>query len=378
MLLSEPSAMLLDIGEEPDWIFRCCTQPQRDRLTHDFCRLVDQYPTRRVLLCGSGSVLCAAEVLQFAFRELLHWEAECLPSGAFIHHGHFPLDSYSPQELLLLCPAETGNTRGPVIAAQKARESGIPVVCICRSSNNPLARFSSVVIPKLSGDERARPSTKGYVCGVLELLLCVVESAYKTGVLSNEQYTGFLAETKQLPQSFRYLIQQASCWFNHWGATVLAHTQYRIIGYGVNYGTASEGALKFIEAGYRIATAYELEEFLHGPMGAVGEEDLLFFLFAEDGEEKSTMCCLYRQLSAVLPTSCVAIGAVPEELRNPMSLAFSLSNDLYLAALQLVVPLQVFAARLALALGHDTRTCRNRALREAMCTDYQTTNETRL
>lgn len=376
MLFTEASAMLQDIAEEPALIALCCAQARSGTLTEKFTSLFAECSIRQVTLCGSGSVLCAARVLREALKAMLSVETDCFSAGALLYHEAFPSGRYAPKEQLLFCPAETGNSRGPVIAAQKARAAGIPVVCTSRSPDSPLARHSSVVIPKLSGTERARPSTKGYICGVLESLLCIAEAARTTGALCREGHARFLTEANGLAARAADRIRATADWFDAERRMLLVPTQYHVVGYGVNTATAAEGALKLIEAGRRTAAAYELEEFLHGPLGALAPEDTPILLFAEEGEEKETMSRLYHVLRAVTPR-CIAIGAVPESLRgDPLCLPFDPGQDPFLGALQLVIPLQVTAAKLADGLGQDTTTCRNPAARQAMCTDYRERDKT--
>ena len=51
-----------------------------------------------------------------------------------------------------------------------------------------------------------------------------------------------------------------------------------------------------MESHKRMTAAYELEEFLHGPLGTVQNGDMIFFLFGEDGPEKERMKLLFRQM----------------------------------------------------------------------------------
>ena len=81
--------------------------------------------------------------------------------------------------------------------------------------------------------------------------------------------------------------------------------------------------MKFSESHKRLTVAYELEEFLHGPLGTVQNGDMIFFLFGEEGLEKERMKLLYRQMKTITP---LLRGGRPFQAPrgNSMNLPFSL------------------------------------------------------
>lgn len=104
---------------------------------------------------------------------------------------------------------------------------------------------------------------------------------------------------------------------------------YRVIGYGANYGTALETALKFIETHKRLTMAYELEEFMHGPIRTVNPGDCIFFLCAEDGPEKERMKKLYEVVRK-MTDNCVLVCSEADGAGSPMALTFPAVNREFL------------------------------------------------
>ncbi len=364
-----PPAMMEAIWEEPGLIAACCG-PERNRLTGDFVKLVLEKPIQRIYFCGSGSVANTGMILKQAAEKWLGVEASLEYSGWFQHHGNFNASGkYRPEEMLLICPAESGLTKGPVEAAQRARKMGISCVCTVQSKDSVLADYCDVTIVKLSGKERNLPSAKGYSIGLLILLLCLMDSAKAKRHLCGKEDQVLNAGLAFLGDNCKAITEKTLKWFDRWQYPVMRAPFYRIIGYGANYGTAVEGALKFSESHKRLTVAYELEEFLHGPLGTVQNGDMIFFLFGEEGLEKERMKLLYRQMKTITPY-CVAVGPSGLPEGNSMNLPFSLRGGEFFNTIELVVPLQVLSCQIAECLGLDTTQGMNAAAKAAMVPSF--------
>ena len=181
-------AMLAAVFEEPNLVEICCGR-ERGRLTGKFADLISARPLRRIYFCGSGSVANTGMILKQAAEKWLGVEASWEYSGLFLNHGGLNASGkYRPEEMLVICPSESGLTRGPVEIVKQARSLGIPCVCTVQSGGSPLERYCDVVIVKPSGKELALPSTKGYSVGLLVLLLCLLEGARVKGTVSQAEY----------------------------------------------------------------------------------------------------------------------------------------------------------------------------------------------
>lgn len=357
--------MMKDIYEQPELICRSVCW-EKNGGTADFVKLFVQRRFERVFFCGSGSVATAAYVLHHIMRKMMKVEAYIAFSGILLRHGNFdfPGNTQLPHTLLI-CPAETGYTRGPVELARRAKKQSMCVVATARDQENCLARESDVVIQKLSGTECALPSTKGYTMGILQLTMCITDAALATGKISKAFHQQFYDSVGGLQENSRKILKSTQSWYNRTGMVFERKPVCRIIGYGVNYGTAMEGALKFEEAFKIMAKAYELEEFLHGPVGAVFQEDVIMFLFAEMGVEYERMAQLFNEMKSVT-NNCIAIGNVPTELADEKSLCFDVSENETLNPIELILPLQVIACRAAYNLKIDTTKCVNASVKEKL------------
>ena len=117
-------------------------------------------------------------ILKQAAEKMVRNGASLEYSGWFQHHGNFNASGkYRTEEMLLICPAESGLTKGPGRSGPAGWKMGISCVCTVQSKDSVLADYCDVTIVKLSGKERNLPSAKGYSIGLLILLLCLMDSA---------------------------------------------------------------------------------------------------------------------------------------------------------------------------------------------------------
>lgn len=345
------NAMLDEIHEEPK-LFQLCLENRRE-LTKDFVKLFQTHEIKRVYFSGSGSPSHVGLIMKYAVIRLLGAEATYSYPMLFHHHDGFNINgAYKAEEMVLICPAESGRSKGAVLAARRARSQGIPIICTTLNPSGVLARECDVIITKPSGHERALPSTKGHSTGIFILLLCIVETAFALGRLTEAEHQEYIDDFYRLIESARDGADRAERWFFDHQAIVMNAPFYRVIGYGANYGTALETALKFIETHKKLTMAYELEEFLHGPIRTVKADDVIFLLCTEDGDEKERMKALYGVLKRITD-NCVLVCDEKDSGGDPLALTFKAVNREFLSAVEYMTPMQVLAYEIGVHLGFD-------------------------
>lgn len=343
-------AMLDEIKEQPD-LFRGLLK-RKTEWTADFVRLFHSSSFKRILFVGNGSPFYAGCTLRYAAEKLLRVNAEAVPAGLFYHHGQFDgSGSLRPDEILLICPAESGHSRGQVDAARRAKAAGIPVVSTTLNPKGVLARESTVILPKPGAHEIAMAATKGQSMAIFMLLLCFLEAARSAGNLSERQYEQYLAACEALPDHVERSIEDTMRWFETNEKRVMDAQSYFLLGYGANYGTVREAALKFYECHQRPTCALELEESLHGPFRALHESDMVFFLSAEEGEEKERMAKLRAALRPYCANRVLIRNGTDPADGDVLSIH---SGDMeFVDTIEYLVPLQVLSFLIADRLGID-------------------------
>lgn len=104
-------AMLDEIAEESQ-IFSAILA-DKETYTRDFVRLCQSHNFKRIYIVGNGSPGWASVALKYAANKILKVDATYSTSGLFLHHEGFDVSGvYKPEEMLLICPAESGRTKG--------------------------------------------------------------------------------------------------------------------------------------------------------------------------------------------------------------------------------------------------------------------------
>ena len=167
---------------------------------------------------------------------------------------------------------------------------------------------------------------------------------------------GFRRALDGLPDHLALLLGQES--WEELAKRFAGRRRYWFVGGGPNTATALEGALKMSETSYAIASGFNCEQFLHGPLAAMTSEDLVI-LVAPAGPSHARALDVARAARAVgtpvlaiveegdrelapLAAETIEIAAVPELLSPILA----------------VVPLQLLSYHIALESGANPDTMR--------------------
>ena len=363
-IVTNNQLMIDEIMQEPKLFSQILKN--KTHYTEGFVNLLTSKNIKKIVFIGSGSPSHLSVSLKYAAIKLLKVEAIVELPSLFLYHNSFNVgNAYNPDEMLLICPVESGRTKGPYLAALQAKELGISVVCTTLDENGPLASVSDVVIKKPSGAELAPPSTKGHSTGILILLLCMIEAAMRKGTISAKEYENYQVGFSELPSNIEKAAKNTLDWFELHKEVVMNSKNYWFLAYGANYGTATEAVLKFLESHQKNTFAYELEEFLHGPLCAVNTDDVVFFLAAENGPEKDRLLLLYDTMKKSYP-NCVLIQSNVNPIEDVLAITLNSVNLEFLNALEFLIPIQVSSYIIADNLGIDITIWTTKSIREVM------------
>lgn len=314
--------------------------------------LVRERRPSRLLFVGNGSPYYAGITLRFAAERLLGVNAESIPAAVFHNHAGFDASGrLDPREIMLVCPAETGHSKGQVDAARRARELGVATVCTTLNPQGVLARECDVVLPKPGAPERSIAATKNQTMALYLVLTSMVEAARELGHIDEGEYGRLMGALAVVPDNVEKTIEASRSWFEGNEGRLMAAPQFFLVGYGSNYGTVQEGALKFYETHERPTYAFELEETLHGPFRALHADDLCVFLSAEAGPERDRMARLARAIEPYCRNRVVVQSGLQERADDALVIQ---SGDVeFVNVLEYLIPLQVIAVLMAERLGID-------------------------
>ncbi|MBI4218990.1 MAG: SIS domain-containing protein [Chloroflexi bacterium] len=128
---------------------------------------------------------------------------------------------------------------------------------------------------------------------------------------------------------------------------------YCFLGWGPNTATAYEAALKINEAAYDVTTAFQLEQFLHGPFVATGPGCLVTLIAPPGAGYRRAV-----EIAKAVKETGGGVAALVEEGDNEMSAVADAAIELprapeWLTPIVYLVPLQLFTYWLALNRGRN-------------------------
>lgn len=346
--------MMQNINTQPKY-FKKILENKKE-ITNKFISVFESNNIKRIYILGHGSTNYATIAIKYLFTNLMGLDASHNVATIFNNYEGFN-KNYKPEEILLICPAATGRTKGPVDAARKAKELGITVLASGTIEDGVLAKESDVFINKLTGKENAYVDVKGHSATLFLYAMCIVEAAFYFGNIDQVTYEKYQDGMEEIIKTHNKIFNESNSWYDRHKNTLLEAKAIKVISYGINYSTAVEGALKISESTQRDALGYDLEQFLHGPNMSSNPEDAFFFVNPIGGREHDRLAKTRDLMMQEGFQKNYYISGVSEyeETESDNNLLLDLVDLEFLSHIQLVIPFQIFAARLAIDLGLDTR-----------------------
>ena len=297
---------------------------------------------RRTYVCGIGTSWHAALVGEHLFRSVGHHDAHAWHS--------FEFASYPPPlsgEDLVIVMAHSGTKHYSAEALSMAKESGaMTAILTCQTSEARL-ELADVVL-KTTYRDRSSAFTVSHTGAMTALAL--IASRLPGGEETGRELAGLpdkLASALQREAEVMELVAQ-----------VREFGWYCFAGWGPNASTAYEAALKINEATYDVTTAFQLEQFLHGPFVATGPRCSVT-LVSPPGPGYARSLEIGRAVKATGGGLAALVAEGDEEMSALSDHAVALpSVSEALSPIVYVAPLQLFTYWLALDRGRNPDTFR--------------------
>lgn len=215
----------------------------KNEILDKFVPIFKNRDIRRIYLLGHGSTSYATIAIKYLFVKFLGIDTSHDVATIFNHYEGFN-KNIDPKNVLLICPAATGRTKGPVLAAREARKNGIFVLGSGEYDDNILAKECDVFINKFTGDENAYVDTKGHSATLFLYALCIISTAYQLGKLSEDSYVKYMTDLENIANQHKSLVDYCMNWYDAHRTMVHQARMIRIVSYGINYATSMEASLK--------------------------------------------------------------------------------------------------------------------------------------
>jgi glucosamine--fructose-6-phosphate aminotransferase (isomerizing) len=309
----------------------------------------------RIVLTGCGTALHAARVGEYLIERMASIPTEVDYASEF-RHRNTPMTP----ETLVFAISQSGETADTLGALRESRRKGFRTLGICNNVASTIARESDGGVYMHAGPEIGVAASKSFTSQLTILTLL--------GLLFGRMRNLATAEGTRVIEALQALPQQIE--------TVLAlndqvkeiATRYAdangflFFGRQFNFPIALEGALKMKEITYLFAEGHPSAELKHGIIALIRPDLPSVFIAPDDSVFSKNLNNIEQVKARKGPIIALTSGNCMKHLKG-------IANDVivlpeapdYVMPILAVIPLQLLAYHLAVALGRDVDKPRNLA-----------------
>ena len=310
---------------------------------------------QRVHLVACGTSWHACLVGKFVIEELTGLPTEV--DYASEYRYRLPLIG---DDVLVVGVTQSGETADTLAAMEMAREGGALLATVCNNRGSSSWRLASSRMLTQAGPEIGVASTKAFTTQLVALVLMALALRSARGLADGTDET-LVTELQHLPMAVERALAVGRETYHQATELLAGATDSLYLGRGILYPIALEGALKLKEISYLHAEGYPAGEMKHGPI-ALLQEGFPVVAVVPEGANREKLISNLMEVKArgarVLVISEENSGGLDHvaDLVLPVPRVHRL-----LQPVVTVVPLQMLAYHVAVALGNDVDQPRNLA-----------------
>jgi glucosamine--fructose-6-phosphate aminotransferase (isomerizing) len=352
--------MLKEIFEQADSV----RDAMRGRLSLDECTAklggLNMTPAElrdvgRVVLTGCGTALHAGRVGEYLIEQLASIPTEVEYASEFRHRN-------TPMTLdtLVFAISQSGETADTLGALRESRRKGYRTLGICNNVASTIARESDGGVYMHAGPEIGVAATKSFTSQLVILTLIGLLLG-RIRHLSTAAGSRIIEALEALPGQIEEVLKLS----DHVKAIAKKYVDVNgmlFFGRQFNYPIALEGALKMKEITYLFAEGHPSAELKHGIIALVRPDLPSVFIAPDDTVFSKNLNNMEQVKARKGPIIALTTRSGEKQLKG-------IANDIItlpdapdsLMSILTVIPLQLLAYHLAVALGRDVDKPRNLA-----------------
>ncbi len=241
------------------------------------------YSYKQIYFVSHGSSYNSSMTVSPFYARFAHINVHCVTSGNFISSENL-IQLLNPEDTLIVCISQTGNSRGTLLSAQLAKKYGFTTVGVAADSSATLKNYCNELITLQCGEEDSNAKTKGMSSTLLALALFGLYLGCYNKTITEDVVTDVLkefeAQINELPEVKKNTIR--FCEENEFGKDI---RNFYIIGSGMNYGLALEAQIKLMETMCIPTCAVDTEEFSHGTHRAIQKDTHVLVIRTNENKE---------------------------------------------------------------------------------------------
>ncbi|MGD9955325.1 MAG: glutamine--fructose-6-phosphate transaminase (isomerizing) [Candidatus Nanopelagicales bacterium] len=313
----------------------------------------------KVVVIACGTAYHSGLVAKYALE---HWTR--IPTEVELASEFRYRDPVVGPRTLVIAISQSGETMDTIMALRFAREQGAKVLAICNTQGSTIPRESDAVVYTYAGPEVAVASTKAFLTQIVACYLVALYVAQVRGNKYGDEIAAVVRELQDMPRKVD-LVLDTTEEMKRIADELKDSPSVLFIGRHVGFPVALEGALKLKELAYMHAEGFAAGELKHGPI-ALLEDGVPVIVVVPSPAGRSVLHeKIISNIQEVRARGARTIVIAEEGDEAVVPYADTIVRipacPTLLQPLVATVPLQVFAAAMATAKGHDVDQPRNLA-----------------
>jgi glucosamine--fructose-6-phosphate aminotransferase (isomerizing) len=309
----------------------------------------------RIVLAGCGTALHAARVGEYLIERMASIPTEVDYASEF-RHRNTPMTP----ETLVFAISQSGETADTLGALRESRRKGFRTLGICNNVASTIARESDGGVYMHAGPEIGVAATKSFTSQLTILTLLGLLFGRMRN-LATAEGTRVIEALQALPEQIEAVLKLSDQVKEIAGRYVDANG-FLFFGRQFNFPIALEGALKMKEITYLFAEGHPSAELKHGVIALIRPDLPSVFIAPDDSVFSKNLNNIEQVKARKGPIIALTSGNCAKHLKGIADEIVMLPEAPdYVMPILSVIPLQLLAYHLAVALGRDVDKPRNLA-----------------
>ncbi|MBH0131070.1 glutamine--fructose-6-phosphate transaminase (isomerizing) [Salinibacterium sp. NK8237] len=346
-----PDFMHREIDEQPEVAARILDELVAGIPTGSLWRNLGLGWVDRVAVVGCGTSLNAASVVARTFGRLGEMPHQALVASEAV-------SAVIEQGTLVMVFSQSGETADIMRAVDHIQGFDASMLAVTNNPHSSLARRSDSVVTCRAGTEIGVAATKTFTAQVVTGVCVALSGLVAQHRLERSRAREYADDLRHLPDMLAQALAISKDVIPPIAHELIDPSGFLFLGRGPGVAYAEEGALKLKELTYRWAEAYPAGELKHGPLALVESGTPVIVVDNDDRRLRGNIAEVEARGGRVIRigTSGSTIPALGRSMDRPLAGGMDQWGPL-----ESVIPMQVLARELALALGRDVDKPRNLA-----------------
>ncbi|MDN5247958.1 MAG: glutamine--fructose-6-phosphate transaminase (isomerizing) [Wolbachia endosymbiont of Tyrophagus putrescentiae] len=228
-----------------------------------------------ITIVGCGSSYFAGLIAKYWLESIAQVRVHLEISSEF-RYSNIKLE----EESVGLFISQSGETADTIEALCYAKSQKQNIITITNTLNSSIEKISDIVLHTLAGPEIGVASTKTFSSQLATLACFVIELAAIKNIINDADIERFSNAIKSLPKYIENVLHIET--IQNISNYISEHSNVILIGRGVSYGVAMEGALKIKELAYINTIAIAAGEMKHGSIALIDDAVLVIAIIPYD------------------------------------------------------------------------------------------------